>query len=300
MRTLFSVVVVALVTAAGALAQTTPPAPAKQAAPAAQPAAPVQTLDEMITQYRANRSDGALLERIVVRVAKMRTKPAIPEEARRAFVQGNAAFTSAQGAADYQRAADRFTEASTLVPWWGDVYFNLSKVREQQGDFERAIRNLKLYIASAPSAADARTAQDQIYVLEEKKAAAAQRRTDEAARAARESADREASVWAAIDGARYVCPTQSLFSTQYGAVFGQMSVTVSGRTIRQQLRTFGPGVRRGGGESSMPVTTPRVTGISGAEILIDGRGERIGPSSALVEGVASSNRAAPMMTCPRQ
>jgi hypothetical protein len=54
----------------------------------------------------------------------------------------------------------------------------------------------------------------------------------------------------------------------------------------------------------MPVTTPRVTGISGNDVLIGARGERVGPSSAQIEGVAkssgSSTIAAPMMSCPRR
>lgn len=75
-----------------AFAQNTPPA-AQTPPAAAQSASP---LDEMVAHLRPNQSDDALRNRIIERVAQMRIKPAIPEEARRAFVQGNAAFGNAQ------------------------------------------------------------------------------------------------------------------------------------------------------------------------------------------------------------
>lgn len=106
-------------------------------------------------------------------------------------------------------------------------------------------------------------------------------------------------VWAALAGARYLCPPQSLPPTQYGAMYVQDTVVVSGRDIQIYVRLYGPGERRGGGEMNLPPTTLSSTGTAGSEALFP-RNQQVGPHSALIEGTAVYPNAAPMLTCPRQ
>jgi tetratricopeptide (TPR) repeat protein len=253
---------------------------------------PAPTLDEMMAQHRANAGDDALRERIIARVAQSQAKPAIPEDARRASIQGNAAFADATGPSDYQRAAARFEQALTAAPWWGDMYLMQAKAYEKLGDFDLAMRSLRFYILTAPPAAEVRKAQDQIYVLEDKKAASAQQRADEAARAEAEKTAREASVWVALEGARYVCPEQR--ATRL--VTAQLSVSIVNRVVTEHLRVWDNTGRelRGG------TYTRKVTAIAGDELLLSNN-QRLGPTSAFIEGVAAERSSSgPMIVCPRQ
>ncbi len=112
---------------------------------------------------------------------KKAAAPAIPEEARRAFVRGGAAFSEAQGPEDFARAAELFAEASKLAPKWPEPWFNLAKAREAGKDYAGALAALKSYIALPVSEADKRQAQDLSYALEEK---ASKKRSVAAAEAA--------------------------------------------------------------------------------------------------------------------
>jgi len=126
------------------------------------------SLADLIKACQSSPDDAALREHVVKKTATSKPRPVVPEEARRALIQGNAAFSSAQSADDYDRAAQHFVDARNLAPWWGNAYFNLAKTREKQGKFGEAIANLKLFILSAPPAGEARSAQDHIYAMEDK------------------------------------------------------------------------------------------------------------------------------------
>src|SRR5262249_50093360 len=81
---------------------------------------------EQVAQLQSNPSNDALRHQIIVRAHAMQTPPDIPEDARRALVQGNSAFTNAQTPADFARAQQYFQQAINAAPWWGDAYFNLA------------------------------------------------------------------------------------------------------------------------------------------------------------------------------
>ncbi len=137
-------------------------------APAAFAQSPREQLNQLATQLRASPGDAALRERVIKLGQEIRPAPAVPEEARRPFVQGNSAFQDAKTPADFDRAIALYRSASDVAPWWGDPYFNLAKALEQNQRFADAIAALKLYLLASPDAADARQAQDRIYALEER------------------------------------------------------------------------------------------------------------------------------------
>ena len=115
--------------------------------------------------------------------------PAIPEDARRYYVQANTRVHDAQSPDDYQQAAALYQQALAIAPHFGNAWYNLSKVQEKLGQYDDAIASLKHFLADSPNDPEARTAQDHEYELETKRdekakavAAAQQVEADKAAR----------------------------------------------------------------------------------------------------------------------
>ncbi len=129
---------------------------------------PRAELNESIARLQKTPDDAALREKIIKLAKKVKPAPVVPEEARRAFVRGNTAFSEAKGPEDYARAIQRYDEALLVAPWWRDPYFNLAKSLELQKEYGRAIQSIKLFLLTGPSADDARKAQDYTYALEDK------------------------------------------------------------------------------------------------------------------------------------
>jgi tetratricopeptide (TPR) repeat protein len=94
--------------------------------------------------------------------------PAIPEEARRHFVIGATLFKDAKTPDDYAQVESQFKQAVDLAPQWPDARYNLALSKEAAGDYSGAMADLKLYLQFKLPEAEARTAQDKIYVLEAK------------------------------------------------------------------------------------------------------------------------------------
>lgn len=128
-----------------------------------------ESLNEMIQQLQRKPTDDALRERLIKLARETKPIPAIPEDARRAFVKGNTAMADAKSEDDYARATRLYEEAALIAPWWSDPYFNLAKAQELRHDFNGAIRALKFFLLTESSAKDTRDAQDRVYVLEEKR-----------------------------------------------------------------------------------------------------------------------------------
>lgn len=164
---------------------------------------PREQLQQLTAQLQQTPSDNALRERIIKLGAELKPAPAIPEEARRAFVRGNAAMSEAKTPEEYARAVQLYHEALSIAPWWGDPYFNLAKVRELRQEYDAAILGLRFFLLTGIAGNDARQAQDQIYVLEEKRDRRA--KADEAsAREANSPQAREAALLQKVEGARFV------------------------------------------------------------------------------------------------
>jgi tetratricopeptide (TPR) repeat protein len=130
-------------------------------------------------------TDQRLREKIIKLVQRLDPPPAIPEEAERYMGRGQAAFKLAQSEADYKQAVPEFQRALRLAPWWAAAYFNLGLAQEKAGEYNAAIRSLKLYLLAAPNAPDAGQVRAKIGEIEYKQEAAAR------------PAERLAGIWSA-------------------------------------------------------------------------------------------------------
>ena len=66
-------------------------------------------------------------------------------------------------------AAQSFTEALKIAPWWGDAYYNLGVAQELAEKYDEAEQAFNFYLLSNPGAAEKREVQDRIYALSAKR-----------------------------------------------------------------------------------------------------------------------------------
>ncbi len=110
--------------------------------------------------------DQELREKIIKLVQKIQPPPAVPEEARRHMLRGEAAVDAARDKGGFLRAADEFGKALLLAPWLAEGYYNLGVVCDKAGLYEEAIRALNMYLMAKPNAGDAKQVHDLIYKIE--------------------------------------------------------------------------------------------------------------------------------------
>jgi tetratricopeptide (TPR) repeat protein len=109
--------------------------------------------------YAANEQEAsALRAALFAASSKMPTPPELPEEAHRRVVRGELLLK--QGMLD--RALVEFDEALRMAPYAPKLYYNMALIYGELKQYDRAIRQMRLYLTIAPEAPDARTAQDQI------------------------------------------------------------------------------------------------------------------------------------------
>jgi hypothetical protein len=130
---------------------------------------PREAFKELVSQLAQNSSDDALREKLIQAAASLDPAPAIPEEARRFYIEGMTLHQEAKSPEDENIALDSFSKALQLAPWWGEIYLGQSVSQELAGRLDAAEKSLHFYLASNPSEERARSAQDHIYVLEAKK-----------------------------------------------------------------------------------------------------------------------------------
>jgi tetratricopeptide (TPR) repeat protein len=147
---------------------------------------PREQLTQMVEQLQKVPNDNALRERIIKLGTEIKPAPAVPEEARRSFVEGVNIVKLAKDESAQKLAIGSFNEALKIAPWWGDAYYNLAVVQELIGQLNDAERTLKWFLLTNPGESDAREAQDRIYGLSAKRKLAAAE-----ARAKQEQTDRE-------------------------------------------------------------------------------------------------------------
>jgi tetratricopeptide (TPR) repeat protein len=111
---------------------------------------PEELLKQMVGQLQTTPNDNALREKIIKLGAEIKPAPAIPEEAERRMARGAAAFKSATAVADFQDAAKEYEQATVAAPWYGDAYNNLGVVQDKAGNYEAALRSLKLALLASP------------------------------------------------------------------------------------------------------------------------------------------------------
>ncbi len=164
---------------------------------------PNANFQQAVAVYLQSPSD-ASAEKVIKLAAAMDQLPPIPEEARRHFVRGTTLFKDAKSPDDYKQVDDELLQAVHLAPWWPDARYNWALAQEAAGDYASAISNVKLYLLFKLSEADARAAQDKIYVIEAKQEKAAKVKTEPVSQPA--TAQQENSLDAllrSINGRRY-------------------------------------------------------------------------------------------------
>lgn len=154
------------------------------AATAAQGASPRDEFKQLVELLQKNPNDHALRERVITLAQRIKPAPAIPEEARRYFIRGNALVKEAKTATDADAAIGEYRNSLNVAPWWADPYFNLSRAQEIAQKYDEAIRSLRFYLLTHPQ--DARQVQDRLYELEAKQEAAKRKHAEAETQAAAE------------------------------------------------------------------------------------------------------------------
>jgi tetratricopeptide (TPR) repeat protein len=90
---------------------------------------------------------------------KATSNAALPEEANKYKVQAEGAVRDKQ----FNNAADLYTKALEIVPWWPVGHFNRALVLGETGDYAEAQREMKHYLQLVPDAPNKRAAQDKVY-----------------------------------------------------------------------------------------------------------------------------------------
>ena len=104
--------------------------------------------------------------KVAIKIARsLSPPPAIPEEARRSFAEGLAAFELARSPSDYEEPKKKFEKAACLAPWWPDVFFNLSLIDEKLRNYHDAETNLQIYLLAAPDGRDADAVRQKIHKI---------------------------------------------------------------------------------------------------------------------------------------
>jgi tetratricopeptide (TPR) repeat protein len=170
----------------------------------AQTQSPQQTLNEYVSDLQKNPSDYALREKIIKHVQTMKPAPAIPEEARRCFIEGNALLKAAKAQKGYELAIDAYRQCLLIAPWWAEAYFNYAVALDLANRFDEAVNVLKLYIATNPGGEESRKAQDKIYEIGAKKKLAAQEREESSPQAVAAREQNKFEDWLKkLDGRRF-------------------------------------------------------------------------------------------------
>jgi hypothetical protein len=146
---------------------------------AAQAQSAREQLNQLVQQLQSKPDDNGLREQIIKLATTINPPPAIPENARKSFIEGSTIAKAATDASGQAIAIASFKEALNIAPWWGDAYYNIAAAQELAGQWDNAEASLKLYILSGPGEKDSRDAQDHIYALDGKKKLAAQARAIE-------------------------------------------------------------------------------------------------------------------------
>ena len=130
---------------------------------------PHEQLQQLTIQLQQTPTDNILRERIIKLGAEIKPVPAVPEEARRSFVEGANIVKLAKDAGSQKFAIGSFNEALNIAPWWGDAYYNLGVAQELAEQYDKAEQAFTFYLLSNPDATEQREVQDRIYQLSAKR-----------------------------------------------------------------------------------------------------------------------------------
>jgi len=99
---------------------------------------------------------------IVRYAASQPVPPDLPETAREHLVRSSYLLKNNK---DQALVEQELMEVLRESPWWADGYYNLGVLQTERKKLDEAARNLKIFIAAAPSDPKAQAAQDKIYEI---------------------------------------------------------------------------------------------------------------------------------------
>ena len=170
----------------------------------AQTTGPQEILNQYVADLQKNPNDYALREKIIKHTQTMKPAPALPEEARRYFIEGNAMLKAVKEQKGYGLALDAYRQCLLAAPWWAEAYYNYSVALDLANRFDEAVNVLKLYITTNPGEAESRKAQDKIYEIGAKKKLAAQEKEESSPQAIAAREQKKSDDWLKkLDGRRY-------------------------------------------------------------------------------------------------
>ena len=107
-------------------------------------------------------TENDLRVKIVQYAAGLPQPPGLPEKAREHLVRSSYLLKKGQ---DVSLVENEMLAALCFAPWWAEGYYNLGQLQFEQGKFDAAERNLKLFINAARGDSRAQAAQDKIYEI---------------------------------------------------------------------------------------------------------------------------------------
>ncbi len=122
-----------------------------------------EQLGQLVVQLQKTPNDDALREKIIKLAQAIKPPPVVPEEAERRMARGAAAFKGAKSSSGYHDAILEFELATLAAPWYGDAYFNLGVAQDKAGNYEAALRGLRLAKLATPGSKEIN---DLIYEVE--------------------------------------------------------------------------------------------------------------------------------------
>ena len=127
-----------------------------------------------LKSFQQNPNDASLREKVIQLSFNIPEPQPIPEEARQLFTLATDQIKQAGTPAALDRPIALLRKALEIAPWWGNAYYNLSRVLEMRGQYDDAARQLNYYLELKPAEADANEARAHLVVIQTEKDAAAQ------------------------------------------------------------------------------------------------------------------------------
>ena len=126
--------------------------------------------DRALTLYvealKTDPDNRQLREKIVHLAQQLQPPPALPEEANRHMVRGEAFAELAGDKSGFIKAAAEFQKAANAAPWLARAYFNMGIAQAEAEQFSQAIKSLEFYLFVAPYASDVQDVRNMIYKIE--------------------------------------------------------------------------------------------------------------------------------------
>lgn len=114
---------------------------------------------------RLQRRREAFLNKLGQLLPQLTPPPAIPEEARKSFIEGVALLKGAANWNDLFQVKNKFRDAEIKAPWWADAFYNDAQVDRRMNLFDDATEALKEYALLNPSDSASRDTRDLSYTM---------------------------------------------------------------------------------------------------------------------------------------